>query len=105
VTKALKTSGLDAAMSRANDIAGFTSLDQFRKHMGPEFDKFERETESKIPDDTPPEARQQLEQEQIVELKKAFKRFYAEYVQKIGETTPGIEDEVSNALTQLNKLG
>jgi len=105
VTKALKTSALDAMVERAQKVATFTTVAQFEQHMGSEFQKFAQQIENQIPRDTDPQTLQEFEKQQVLELKKAYKKFYEKYLQDIVNKTPGIGPEAQKAQRILNKLG
>jgi hypothetical protein len=105
ITQALKNSGIDAVMERVNTVSRFTSLDQFKKYMGPDFQKFEKKIETSIPQDTAPEVLKQFEDQQVIELKKSYKQFYQKYLQDMVAKNPEISDSANKALRVLDKLG
>lgn len=104
ITKTMKTTGIESVLNRANQVANFKTLDQFKHFAGPEFSKYEEQLKSKMPEDTSPEIMKVFEEQQVIELKKIYKQIYSKYLRELVGKTPGIAEEVNKALKELDKL-
>lgn len=104
IAKEFKNTAIETVLARANQVAGFSQPEQFKKLMGPEYSKIEGQLKTSMPKDVSKEDMDKFNSDLVSELKKTYKTVYTKYLQQVLSGLPTDPKDTQKINSVLSKL-
>jgi hypothetical protein len=96
--KEMREAALELFIDKAQTVAGFTTIDDFKNHFGSEFDKIYNSIGNNIED------KNELEKEIVPELKKVYIQMIVNYFNTLQKSLPEASNEINQAASTIQRM-